>query len=430
MSDRGSFIQFAFSLLPNLVFRALGSLSAFLVTYYVSASKNLDVTGVFFFYLACANILSSVTRLGTETLLLRDFGASGKTSNNAQRFISSCIITFSLNTIFFLSFILGKTLIEGVYWFTGDTFSIYFCFFIYLVFFSFNNTASMVLQGVEKSKSSIFSSAIGTNLFFIILSLAFSNNSIASISSLLGVSAVLTSMIVASVLMYHFKHIRFDRSILLKKIVIDSFPFWVINIMAQSAIWSGQIILGLISRASDVALYNASHKLALLTSFFLMAVNTLISPKIAKLSSRKNSNELKILFVDSSRLILLSTLPFVVIMLFFPEFLLGFFGEEYSGSSLSLRILALGQLFNVCCGSVGLILIMTGHEIEARKAAVQSGLIALLLHVSLIPLFGYIGAAVASSTGIIILNLMNVKSVKLKSNLDVSEIYFKKRDTR
>lgn len=54
--------------------------------------------------------------------------------------------------------------------------------------------------------------------------------------------------------------------------------------------------------------------------------------------------------------------PVLAFMVFFPEFLMGLFGEEYKVAAPLLQILAIGQFINVITGSVGYLLNMTGHE--------------------------------------------------------------------
>jgi O-antigen/teichoic acid export membrane protein len=54
--------------------------------------------------------------------------------------------------------------------------------------------------------------------------------------------------------------------------------------------------------------------------------------------------------------------PFLLSLLIFPEVVLGFFGKEYVAASLTLSILSFAQFVNVATGSVGTLLIMTGHQ--------------------------------------------------------------------
>jgi len=52
----------------------------------------------------------------------------------------------------------------------------------------------------------------------------------------------------------------------------------------------------------------------------------------------------------------------VLICTLFPVFVLNFFGEEFVAAAPLLVVLSLGQLINVATGSVGFLLLMSGHE--------------------------------------------------------------------
>ena len=56
------------------------------------------------------------------------------------------------------------------------------------------------------------------------------------------------------------------------------------------------------------------------------------------------------------------TIPVLILILLFSEFILSFFGEQFVSGVLCLNILIAGQLINVLCGSVGYILNMTEHQ--------------------------------------------------------------------
>ena len=154
-----------------------------------------------------------------------------------------------------------------------------------------------------------------------------------------------------------------------------------------------------------------------------MAVNILIAPKFAKLSNDANLNELSSLFVHASRLIILSTLPLIISMLFLPSLLLNFFGQEYANSTLALRILAFSQLINVGCGSVGYLLLMSGFEKKVQKASLLTTIISVFLIVLLIPTYGHVGAAIGTATGIIFFNLINAKYVGKLLKIKIKAIY-------
>jgi O-antigen/teichoic acid export membrane protein len=82
------------------------------------------------------------------------------------------------------------------------------------------------------------------------------------------------------------------------------------------------------------------------------------------------------------------------------------FGQEYAPAYLPLVILCLGQLINSSMGSVGLILNMAGLERFTARGVAIAAIASVLLNSALIPFFGPAGAAIATSTSLIIWNVL------------------------
>ena len=71
-----------------------------------------------------------------------------------------------------------------------------------------------------------------------------------------------------------------------------------------------------------------------------------------------------------------------------------------------LTILALSQFVAAACGSVGYLLMMSGREKLLRNQTVLAALVALGLHLLLIPELGAVGAAIAVSSAIALRSLV------------------------
>ena len=137
-------------------------------------------------------------------------------------------------------------------------------------------------------------------------------------------------------------------------------PNWVIIIMSQAVQWSAPIIIGVFLVAEQVAFFSVAQRIALLTSFILMAVNLVVAPKFSAFHAKGDEHGIRKTALFSVRLLVLSALPIVLFMLFFPEFLMSLFGDEFKQGALILQILVLGQTVNVITGSVGFLLMMSG----------------------------------------------------------------------
>ncbi|MEI8644257.1 MATE family efflux transporter [Pseudoalteromonas sp. Hal056] len=182
--------------------------------------------------------------------------------------------------------------------------------------------------------------------------------------------------------------------------------------MSQAVQWSAPIIIGVFLVAEQVAFFSVAQRIALLTSFILMAVNLVVAPKFSAFHTKGDEHGIRKTALFSVRLLVLTALPVVLFMLAFPEFLMGLFGEEFRQGALILQILVLGQAVNVVTGSVGLLLQMTGHERDMRLVTLISGFGVLISVPIFTKLFGAVGAASATAFFISLQNLLAVYFVK------------------
>ena len=101
----------------------------------------------------------------------------------------------------------------------------------------------------------------------------------------------------------------------------------------------------------------------------------------------------------------LFALPFVLPMVVAPGLVMSLFGAEFRNGSAVLVLLALGQYVNVATGSVGNLLMMTGHERIIRNITFAAAATNIGLCVLLIPRFGITGAAIGTSVGMAAQNI-------------------------
>lgn len=195
-------------------------------------------------------------------------------------------------------------------------------------------------------------------------------------------------------------------------------PLYTISILYQAVVpWLPFILLGVVGNQDEVGLFGMATRTAYLVSAVLVAVNSIAAPKIAALYKQGRHIELEELAQKSTLMLTLVAVPITIILVMFPSQIMSIFGTEFYASGNILRILVVGQFVNVACGSVGFLLMMSGHEVEARNSVIISVLVMLILLVTLTPSYHAIGAAIASSSAVIISNLINVYFVYKRLNI-------------
>jgi O-antigen/teichoic acid export membrane protein len=180
-----------------------------------------------------------------------------------------------------------------------------------------------------------------------------------------------------------------------RELLRSSMPlFWVasLNMLIN---WTATFALGIWGTNEDVGVFSIASRTAMLTSFILLAVNSISAPKLAALYKKNEVEAIESLARNTAKLVILMASPLLLIFLLFPEWVMRIFGTGFAGGAALLSILAVGQFVNVATGSVGYILMMSGNEHLMRNIMTSGAVMAILLNITLVPSAGTLGAAIA-----------------------------------
>jgi O-antigen/teichoic acid export membrane protein len=164
------------------------------------------------------------------------------------------------------------------------------------------------------------------------------------------------------------------------------------------------VLLATLRGAREAGFYTAATKTAALVSFFLAAVNAVSAPMIASLYARGHRGELQRLVTLSAHWIFWPSLACAMGLALFGGHVLDLFGHGFHTARGALLILLIGQMFSAAAGSVGFLLNLTGHHIDAARVFGISAVTNLALNVVGIKLFGMIGAASATAVSFVLWN--------------------------
>lgn len=172
--------------------------------------------------------------------------------------------------------------------------------------------------------------------------------------------------------------------------------------------WSSTFALGIWGTKTDIGIFSVALRTANLTSFILISVNSIVAPKFSELYSRDDLEALENTARKSALLMTLIASPILLSFLVFPQFIMGIFGSGFVDGGYLLSIIAVGQFINVATGSVGFLLVMTGHERLMRNNTMFVALFAVVLNLVLVPRFGALGAAISTSMSIAMVNMISL----------------------
>ncbi len=174
------------------------------------------------------------------------------------------------------------------------------------------------------------------------------------------------------------------------------------------------LMLGAIQGAKAAGIYFAVSRGAHLINFILGSVNAVLAPNIASLYADGKTKQLQRVITKSARVVLLISLPITAAMIAFGYWYLLLFGQDFTQGTLALTILCVGQMVHASAGSVALILNMTGNERFTFISSLAGTGLNVVLNAVLIPRWGIEGAALATTSTTILVNLMNTLWVRQK----------------
>ncbi len=173
------------------------------------------------------------------------------------------------------------------------------------------------------------------------------------------------------------------------------------------------LLIGSILGTKFVGIYNAASQTASGVSIVLVAVNSIAAPEFAALYAQGDISGLQRLTSTIAKWMFLPTLVVASGLILFADPLLNLFGLEFVAGKWAMSALVLGQLVNVGAGSVGYLLIMTGHQNQCAKVIGICALINIVLNFIAVPTLGILGAGLATGLSMAVWNIwLNTLVVK------------------
>ncbi|WP_117232524.1 polysaccharide biosynthesis C-terminal domain-containing protein [Vibrio maerlii] len=410
--------------------RGFGAAAGFFMSLVVANTTEVSHAGVFFFALALAQLGGGLMAFGSPNALLKvvgaDFGSSWQRINQDVSIVLKAVTVLAIIALIFT--LLAPNQIAQ--WLgMPELAPMLPVIALAMGMYALVQITAALLQGKQSAVlASTVQNVIAQLSFVSILAILALLTLVQTSATLINV--YLFSLILAALLgaWSWFKNpgTSFDISAKLSPELKASISaLFIALLMGMCAQWAGQLATAKYLSSTDVAFFASAQRTATLASFVLIAVNLVVAPKFAHAFDKDNALEVNKLSLLSSRLMVTLAIPVIAFMIFFPEFLMGLFGEEYKAAAPLLQILALGQFINVITGSVGYLLNMTGHEKDMRNVVLFSGPLAIALAFGLTSQFGLMGAAYATAISVATQNLLAVWMVKKRLGFNTLNIFRK-----
>jgi len=424
-NDNKEVLQHSLLLFFVKVFFAFISL---LLSIIIARNLSMEDSGYYFSIISFVAVLSTVSRVGLDNTVTRFIAnANAENDKNKVLLVFSIAFRWSVFCSLAVSLLIAMLGITYIYYAQQPKSYLILLFIVVLLLpiTSVSKILQQSFQGMKKVALFALFSGLARllTLCLLLLAILIEESIVLDLALSVFVAASFISFSLAMFIwrkqngQYFISINRSEKQLLTLKMKSSCLSLWGVSCLAIIMADGVQIMVGMLGDPSQAAFFAVAIRIASLVAFILLAINGILSPKFAEISTENDVHRLQNIYRSSTRLMLLITSPILVVIFIFAGDLLLIFGEQFFQVTLVLRILIIAQFFKVAVGSVGQLLIMTGHEKSQRNNLFFSVLLLALLCALLIPPYGALGGAIASLCAIAMNNLLGLFQVKRKLNI-------------
>ncbi len=205
-----------------------------------------------------------------------------------------------------------------------------------------------------------------------------------------------------------FNYIPIDSYTLVsKEIIVFSLPLLGAGLLFQVMMWVDTIVLGFFASAQSVGAYNCALRIAMLLTITVMSGAFIYLPLVSDLYAQKKLQKITAIYAAVTKWTFIITLPLFYLIFFGHEQILFYsFSAKYITAGPALKILSLGYIINIFFGLNAMTCVAIGETRAIIISHVVTLVVNLTLDILLIPEYGLIGAAFASSVSLVLANII------------------------
>lgn len=387
----------------------LGKIIFAILSIFMARTLGPEEFGSYNYVLSIVALLSIPSISGVVNLTLRDVSENKELSGQFVKTAFFHVLFFSLLTLIVSIFYATQFISEKIT-----------LFLILLFLIPLRNLLSFlvsILNGFNyQIYSKFFEVILIPSLVLILSSIFLKDKDLNSVSfALLLVFSTFVSLIFIAYRVKGFNWVLEKEKIRYAEWAKNLLPFFIIGFLFNLNNEISSVTLGYFTEKENVGYFKISVQLCAMISIGLSSVNVVTMPNFTqsfKLGSIEESQRILTKGVRTNAVI---SLPVIFFLIFFgDEAITLVFGEDYSKVYIPLVILCIGQIFDLVLGSSGAVMNMTNHERSALKYMMIVFITNIALLSIFVPIYSYIGAAIATSCSLITMKLiMSYKVYKL-----------------
>ncbi len=395
--------------------RMIGAFFALAFNMAAARFMGAEIYGMVLYVFNIIILLSVITKLGLSQGLVQFIS---RLTDDGQRKKRNSIVSFSILVVSIISLLLAivlmifsEKLAGGLLNNAGLT-GIIKLMAPLLIIFSLIELTPGIFRGIKIIRYRVIGKDILLPLFklIIVIILGYYGYKVTGL-----VVSYYISFIIACIYMY-YKIVKLDLIGRVEKkyyadyrnLLAFSLPLMMSGLLTFFINKTDIFMIGYFIDSTSVGIYNIALRAGTLTSFVLVAFNTIFAPTIASLYHRQEIEKMKKLYQVITRWILgLNLIAFSLILLLNRD-IMRVFGTEFVYGSLALVLVAIGQVVNAGVGTAGSVNIMTGFPRSEMYISIITFTLNIVLNYYLIPLYGIEGAAFASLISVAVMNFIRL----------------------
>jgi O-antigen/teichoic acid export membrane protein len=419
--DSGELVTKGFS---YLLIRIGGTFVAVIFSRFVTKNFGADIYGLFASGLSVFLIISVLGRLGLDINIIKFFSLN-KANEDSGLFFQSVIKVFiSSSLLAAVIYWQREFLVIDVFKSPKPELIPYLNWILPAIpFWSATLLSGSLLRA--KGFNNWFSFFNNSSRFFFALILLFIFSFVSS-NPITIVQAHFFAIVIAFIWSFSLAFSKLNNKNFKSKtnswkFTKESFPMMMSSSVLIILGWIGTFVMGIYRESDEVGIYTVAVKVATLLNFCLQAVNSILAPKIAQKFAAAENKDYQSLITLATNIIFVISVFVAILVLIFNQTILGFFGEEFKSAKNLLFLLCIGQIVSSYCGSVGVVLQMTGKQVVYQYFMLTALVLNLILMFTLTPIYGAFGAAIASISSMIFWNIGG--ALYLKKRLKITTYF-------
>ncbi|MDK2831283.1 MAG: hypothetical protein PWQ75_1035 [Methanolobus sp.] len=375
--------QSLISLIWQITFTGIG----FLSTMYFAQTVGAEILGTYFLFLSYFGVISLFSDGGLG-------GAAVKKISEGEEQNKYFTASFSIRVILVI-------IITGILLLSRD------------YFVDFNSTGIfnwiIVALFVSSAYNLIQNGIAGSNKMGVFATINFIKNISCVLIQIAAVYAgyearglvggFVAGMLIASIIGLSFLNLRFARFELKNIVNLCSFSFWLFLTSSGVIIYANidTIMIGYFLKNSDVGIYRVAFQFTTFAIIVTTELRGVLWPKVSRWGKNKDYSLIEKSLSKALTYSLMVSVPIIAGGILLGDKLLYFlYGAEFASGYLAFDILLMVQISNIFQYLLTSYLGALDHQKDAFKVTAITAIGNVILNAALIPIFGIVGASIAT----------------------------------